>query len=367
MAESYEYGGILQRMLGNVPNTVDKREGSVIYTLLAPVAMALAEQNYMLSHMQNLLFASTAEGIWLDRVVYDFGISRELATKSRRTIRTYGENGLMDIDDPIGKMFSVDGIVFSVIEQVVDNVGNAVTGTYEVECQTAGIIGNQYSGEILPMSNINGLIRTELDSDAVLAARDEETDEKLRQRFYTFVRQTPFGGNIAYYEKMALSVEGVGAVKVFSAKDMGAGNVGIVVAGEDGMSSEEVAAAVQSAAGTDGDGFGTIGHNVMVKTCVKRLIVVQATIQLKSGVSAEVVKPTVENAIREYINGIEFEDATVFHAQLIAAILNCDKNILDVSEAKIDGASANLLLDKTYEKYDVPKAGTVIVTVVTTE
>ena len=37
------YEEILQRMLGRVPNTIDKREGSLIYTALAPAAAELIQ------------------------------------------------------------------------------------------------------------------------------------------------------------------------------------------------------------------------------------------------------------------------------------------------------------------------------------
>ena len=55
LAEAYEYEAILQQMLGQVPDSIDKREGSVIYHTLAPVAFALAQQSYMLAYMTDLL------------------------------------------------------------------------------------------------------------------------------------------------------------------------------------------------------------------------------------------------------------------------------------------------------------------------
>ena len=44
-----EYNVILQRMLARLPSRYDKREGSVLYTLLAPVAWAIAQCHYILT------------------------------------------------------------------------------------------------------------------------------------------------------------------------------------------------------------------------------------------------------------------------------------------------------------------------------
>ena len=69
MAENYEYKEILSEMLAEVPDDLDKREGSIIYNTLAPAAVLIAQQNYQLGYLFNLLFADTATDIWLDRVV----------------------------------------------------------------------------------------------------------------------------------------------------------------------------------------------------------------------------------------------------------------------------------------------------------
>ena len=61
-----EYNVILQRMLARLPSRYDKREGSVLYTLLAPVAWAIAQCHYILSWAVSLVFPDTATGDFLD-------------------------------------------------------------------------------------------------------------------------------------------------------------------------------------------------------------------------------------------------------------------------------------------------------------
>lgn len=50
MFENMSYEGILQRMLDRVPNTFDKREGSIIFDALAPAAMEMIVSNSEMWH-----------------------------------------------------------------------------------------------------------------------------------------------------------------------------------------------------------------------------------------------------------------------------------------------------------------------------
>ena len=174
MAENYEYQSILREMLEAVPDTLDKREGSVIYTALAPAALLLAQQNYMIGYLFDLLFADTSTGDWLDRVVYDFGVTREQATYALRKIILTGTDG-QPSDFPIGTRFAINSLTFALSEK-------KNPGEYHAQCEQAGSQGNLYSGELLPVDNLNGLGSAVLDPEPVIAARDTETDDALRAR-----------------------------------------------------------------------------------------------------------------------------------------------------------------------------------------
>ena len=65
-AKTYE--NILNSLLSRVPNDIDKREGSVIHTALAPAAMELAEVYINIEELLSLLFPDTATGEYLERV-----------------------------------------------------------------------------------------------------------------------------------------------------------------------------------------------------------------------------------------------------------------------------------------------------------
>ena len=345
-------------MLAAVPDDVDKREGSIIYDALAPAALAMAEQYYMMSKLADRFFADTAAGEWLDRVAGNFGLVRKSATNAVRKLCCYDAEGSL-IDVALGCRFSINGTVFTVIEKAEDK-------SLKVRCEQAGTIGNSYSGVILPIDSINGLAQAVLDNEAVLPARDIETDEQLRQRIYDSIRRSPFGGNRADYYEKAMAISGVGECAVFTASEnMGAGYVGLVIADDEGSpASEELIAEVEQQFCGDGNGNGLapIGHNVLVNSCEWLETDITAKLKLKNGCLLEPVMPAAEQAVNDYLNGIAFDDATVFTARLMAELLTCHDAVLDITELTVNGKNSNLALSKEFDCWQLPHLRSVTIT-----
>ena len=354
MADEYGFDAIMRDMLARVPDTVDKREGSIIYDALAPTAYMLSVQNCMLAGLSDMLFGDTAEGEWLDRVVNDFGITREEASCAVRQIVCRDSEGEL-FDIPIGSRFVINGICFAVDRKLSDGCFGAV-------CEQAGENGNSYSGAVVPVDNIPGLGVAEMTAEPLIAARDEETDTQLRARFYQSVRETPFGGNRADYREKALGIKGVGDCVVFAASDgMGEGNVGLMIADEQGgCASETLISEVKALFGNDGDGLAPVGHSVFVKTAEKLVIDAEVKLTLKAGSSIELVAPVAVSAAEGYINGLAFDAPTVFYSKLMAEILNSHEAILD-AKLTLNGGSENVSLDKSFEGYRIAAAGAITV------
>lgn len=356
---NYDYEYFLQEMLAKIPDDLDKRENGPIYAALAPCAYLCAQQAYMLAYMMQLIFADTAEAEWLDRVCHDFGVDRKLATNAVRQINTFDSAGAA-LDIPIGTRFQIEDVSFATTEKIA-------TGQFKAACEQTGTSGNLYSGAILPVDNINGLGSASMVSTPLISARDDETDDDLRTRFYETVRQSPYGGNIADYEEKTLAVNGVGAVEVFPAHLMGtAGAVGIVIGNTSGRTaSSELVTTVQTLMGVDGSGIAPIGHTVTVETSTDLTVNVSAQIKIKAGSSFSTIQPVVVTAITNYLNAVGFKDPTIFYAKLQAAILDCHPDIMDIGTVTINGTSANLALSKTFASYQVPAVGTITVSQVT--
>jgi uncharacterized phage protein gp47/JayE len=312
----------------------------------------------MLGYMFNLLFADTAEGIWLDRVVGDFGVTREPATCALRRISLFGrDKNPMDVD--IGTRFAVHEVSFRL------NSRTSI-GIYEATCEQLGVAGNQYGGDILPVDNVNGLGSATLDAAPLIPAQDAETDDALRERFYLIVRENPYGGNVSDYTIKTLSVAGVGAVKVFPAKVMGKGNVGLVVGDENSnRATQTLVDKVQVLMGEDGNGIAPIGHTVHVTTCTDLNVNVTAGIRLKNGYTFSQVEPVVNEAIRSYIDNIGFNDDTIYHAKLVSEMLTSHEGIIDAINVTMNGSGENIKLIKEYANYQVPLPGNIVLNEVT--
>lgn len=219
----YEYKNILQRMLDNVPTELDKREGSVIYNALAPAAIELAQIYFYLKNNMDLCFADTAVGEYLDRLCEQIGIARKQATKAIRKGQFFkneldedGESYLPYEDIPLGSRFSIENVVYTVIEKIEDE---ELSNIYKLECETAGSIGNQYVGNLVPIDYIDNLGITHL-NQIIIPGTDEEADEELRIRYYSIVKETAFGGNIADYRQKVKNMDGVGLVNIITASEL---------------------------------------------------------------------------------------------------------------------------------------------------
>ena len=350
----WRYGDIIKDTLEQVPDKVDKREGSIMYNTLAPSAYFLARQNFMLGFLMGLqLFADTATGQWLDRVTNDFGINREPATKALRKITIFDtKNAPYDV--PLGTRFAIDEVTFRLIERID-------IGQYKAECEQYGVVGNWPRDTLLPVDNIGGNFGyAKLASDPLIPARDDETDESLRERFYLYVRSEPYGGNKADYKLKVMRIEGVGKVTVFGAPVMGPGRVGIIITDERGQpAQEELLKRVKDAVKEEGDGIAPIGHKPEVKTVSEKVINLSATLKLRESAQLELIKPKVEAALKAYIEGLPFEEDTIYHSKAIAAILDADLGIRDATQVMLNDSSGNVMLSKIFGQFEVAKLGTV--------
>ena len=221
----YTKDEIQKAMLGQVPDNLDKREGSIIQTAIGPVAWYLEGLYMLLNQIQENAFPSTAVGTSLDLIVQTRGLARRTATSAVR-------KGTFDASVPSGSKFkTVNGessLVFTSGSLISEDEGNYV---YELTCDTPGAAGNSYTGQILPITVISGLTVAAI-GEIITAGTDEETDDSLRARYYETFDVASFGGNIAAYRNTILAINGVGAVQVYPAWQ-GGGTVLCSVLGTD--------------------------------------------------------------------------------------------------------------------------------------
>ena len=351
MYENITYDIILQRMLSRIPDTADKREGSVIYDALAPAA---AEMQVMYMELDNILaetFADTAPREYLIRRCAERGITPYPA--SYALVKAVSSPSSVDI--PVGARFSEGENNYAVAEKVS-------AGVYKLRCETAGSTGNDISGDVIPVDYIEGL-ETISFTELLVPGEDEEETEALRERYFASFDVKAFGGNKQDYIEKTVAISGVGAVKVTPTWN-GGGTVKLTILNSQyGKASSTLIDLVQEEIDPTNDGSGTgiapIGHVVTVDTATDVDIDVTADFDFQAGYTFESQKTLIEDAIKAYL--LELRKTWAEEESLIARISRIEnailsvEGVLDISEAKINGESANLELTT----YQIPVFGSV--------
>jgi len=355
MYEAMTFDAILGRMLEKVSNDIDKRPGSVIYDALAPAAAELAQLYATLGVNYNLSFADTASGEELSRRTAEFGVNREKATKAQRKGIFYGaSNALMDV--PIGSRFSIGVVNFTAVSKIS-------AGVYALECETAGIIGNQQFGTLLPIQFISGLSRAEL-GEVLIPGEDEEADDALRARYYEEVNAPAFGGNMADYKQKIGAMHGVGAVKVFPAWQGGGTVKCAIIASDWNAPSTALVSEVQKVVDPlpqSGQGIGTapIGHKVTVAGVRDSQLDVKTTVTLAAGVTIGSVQEAISVAIEDYLLKLRKDWATqeglIVRIALIEAAILTVPGVIDVTGTELNNSKMNVTLGLE----EIPRLGTV--------
>lgn len=379
--EQYTYEYLMELALSYVSDDKDKRQGSVVYDCLAPFCQLLAAGAMLLRNYYTQTYAPTATGEDLDNRVAEQGIVRYAATHAVKKVTLADMSGAPAIA-PIGARFSTisstSPINYVITAQYKED-DEVVPGVYEATCEEAGTVGNEYSGELINITFIQGITSAEM-STILVPARNTETDEELRERYFETLNQKAFGGNIADYRTQVESISGVGGVQIYPTWN-GGGTVKLsIVDPSYNPCSDEFIEAVQkiidpeNSEGTKGTGLGIapIGHNVTVVTPDEVTVNISANILLEAGYEMGQVKLVVTEALADYVkslrqswaspNGLNIYACDVFVARVTATIVNV-KGIANVTDVKLNGESEDIRLTQSGQVQQLPKLGEVALNV----
>ena len=337
MYENMTFESIMERLLTNVPATMDKREGSVIYDALAPAAIELQNLYIELDVVMNQTFIDTATGEYLEMRCAENGISKKEAS-SAVVQGAFTPSGVF-----------VDGMRFRCGDYtyVCDAEG-------KLTCETAGSAPNGNMGELIPIDYIEGL-ETATITEILILGEDREDDEALRAKFYETKKHPSYGGNPAEYKAKTKEIDGVSACKVTPVWN-GGGTVLLTILGADyTVPTETLVGNVQ----TYYDANAIIGHTVTVKGAEAANIAVETTISYESGWSWESSGGYILAAIDDYFKELaktwdENINLVVRVSQIESRILNC-AGVLDIQDTTINGVTNYIQL----ETNQIPTRGSV--------
>lgn len=397
MYETETYEVILQRMLDRVSDKMDKRESSLIWDTHSSTAIELQVLYIELETLIVNSYGDTAAREFLIRLCKDRGITPEEATN---TILK-GEFVPATID-VTGQRFNIGDVNYLATEMITP-------GSYRVVCETPGVIGNQYLGQMIPMEYIDGLQTATL-TEILIPGEDDEDTEVLRQRYFDSFKEQSFGGNRADYIETVKKINGVGDVKVtriwngdihpaemipnttvqtwvqaninslpdgdvkswlstvFDAakeKKLTVGGtvlVTIVDSDDFGEASQTLIDTVQTTldpvqnAG-EGVGLAPIGHVVSVKSAGATLVYVTTTVTFDEGYNWSNLKTAIQDAVDAYLLELRqvwaATTSTIVRISQIESRILAVKGVADIANTKINGSASNLTLGT----YNIPVIG----------
>ena len=343
MFEDMSFDRIIGELLAEVRNIapgIDTREGSVIYTALAPAAVELALLYMALDNVLTETFADTASRYHLIKRAAERGIVPRIATAS--IVRGEFTPGNIDL---VGRRFTAAGLNFAVFERISP-------GSYRLRCETPGTIGNISSGLLLPVDVINGLESARI-MELLIPGEDEEETEAFRARYFRSFRTQAFGGNVADYIEKVTAIQGVGGCKVYPIWD-GGGTVKVCIINSDhGTPSAVLLDDVQTRVDptqNEGEGLGIapIGHVVTVTGVESVPINISTTITYQGSWAWEDVELRVFAVIDEYLKELarswaEESSLVVRVSQIESRLLNIT-GILDITGTTINQSDGNFVL-----------------------
>lgn len=367
---------IQDEMLDQVDEDIDTREGSMVQTAIGPGAWFLEGSYMTLAQMQDNSYSQTAVGEYLDMITEGRGIVRKLATAAVR-------QGTFDAPIPSGSVFqTLNGAssVNFVSGDLISHTGS--TYVYELTCQEAGIIGNSYTGPILPVTAINNLTQASIGT-IITVGTEEETDDALRARYNASFAVASFGGNISSYRNEILKVNGVGAVQVYPAYNGGGTVLCSIVDPDYEPAQQALIDTVQNlicppedngnSPSPNGYGMAPIGAAVTITTATALTIDVTMTVTMETGISfGPTYQTAIEEAINDYLktaastwgaalvsNKVEY-NVIVYVSRIIAAVLAVE-GIANVTDLTVNSGTSDLVLTETSSTQQVPILGTVTV------
>lgn len=347
--EYFEYETLLNRMLDKIPDTEDKREGSIIYDALAPAAAEMAQMYLVLKNNIDLVFVDTAVEEYLDKLSKQVGLTRKEATTCSKQGNFYNENNeLMDIE--LNSRFTCNNYYWCAKERIS-------IGIYKMECETPGAESNNCTGNLLPVDYIQNLGSATL-TTLLIPGQNEETDEQLRARYFEQIGEKAFGGNVIDYKNKTKSLDGVGAVKVTPVWN-GGGTVKLTILDSNyNMATNVLISDIQEqicpGPTDEGLGLAPIGHIVTVDTAVNVPVNIASKITTDATHPFEEIKNNITKALDTYLLDLRkaWEDnttLTIRKAQVESIILNIE-GVIDVSNTTINNQSGNVLLSE----YQIP-------------
>ena len=313
------------------PNA-DTSEDSDAYARASSLA-ACAEGIY--AHQKWLIkqfFPDTADTEFLEKHAGLRGLRRRNATYAAGKGATISGNP--DAVIAVGLQIKTeDGRFYETTESaVISSGGTAVVAVRSLATGAVQNIKTATKGSFMaaPVG-----VSTDVVLNDVVGATNAESDSSLLERLLNKIRRPAAGGNKYNYKDWALEVDGVEQAYVYPLR-RGLGTVDIAITADNGVPSDDTVRRAQEY--IDQERPVTAKESKVVKPDVTK---VNFNIQVKiSGVALNDIKTAINNALRDYFNGlIPGDDLIVSQCE---AVVN---NLIGVVDRRFIAPTANQKAD----------------------
>ena len=329
-------------MLASISNRYQKTTGFPAYDFTLAFALAVLSLDQDLLLAEAHLDVDNLTGIDLDEYIKQHrGLTRKYATYAEATLRVTVGGG----DIHAGDLFSTaSGVEFYAIEDGTYQVGD----TFKVRAYVAGESGNVEAGEIVYMpitlAGIAGVIN-DAPSEGGL---ESESDQAFRDRFYDDLQNPNNGCNQQAYVQWALSVAGVGRVRIFP-QALGANTVEVCIVDanmEPAASSiiQEVQTLIDPNNNGDGAGEAPIGAVCTVTTAAALSISVSASVTPFDGYDLSAVTENIRTELTAYLRRIAFKEFPYLSYAQVGRRIASAEGVMDYSGLLMNGGTINVPL-----------------------
>lgn len=294
---------IFKRTLSQVDKRWDKREGGFIYDVLKPLSIVRSEQREEFKKWYHTRFAQYATGNDLDAVVESrTPLIRYPAKKAKGKVTVLGNEGtkLAKGSVYVAVRYDLDNKIIEytqLADAIIGPNGNTIV---EIEAVLPGLIGNTSENTIELIEAVFGVSNV-TNVEKITGGEEKESDDDLRSRYFTWLRESSNSGNIGDYIRWSLSIPDVGGVLVFPVAK-GKGTVQLSVCNTSFTpASPELVKRVQdyiAPSNEMGEGQAPIGASVSVVAAVP--VKVNLAVYVSSKQEAEALKQQLIEGINEY-------------------------------------------------------------------
>lgn len=330
-----------ERMLSSMQSDLDRREGSLVYTLISPFAVELDRLYDQLDAAVQLGFAQTTYGGFLDARAEEHGITRRPASAASGEITFTGTNGTVI---PSGSLVSTvgtageDAITFRTVDEVVISGGSV---TVDIEAVVPGADGNVPAGSITQIVGAIGGVSAVSNAAETAGGADLESDELLRLRLIDAVAGAIGAGTADDYERWALEVPGVGFARA-TPLHAGAGTVLVQILDTDqNPASAGLISDVEDYIAT----LSPIGADVTVDTPTLVPVDVEADVTVEAGYTVGLVTGNIESALAAYFETLGPGDDVIL-TEVGAAIVTVE-GVSDYTGLELNTVAANTSISAT--------------------